>query len=192
MKNILILLSILSIGLRTQAQLDDQEATDLGNTVVTETVYNTIKFEGVLFTDIKATNGDIQQLNELLLNTKEEYTYRSKKPNSVSIDMFGYTIGMPHRVFNYNTGLMIAFSKEDYIENFVIVRLETNNVTINDITLKIGDPISKLKNIDYKIAEGPFNNKFVSIINYNGYETPISIDLDRHNVIKEITYFVNP
>ncbi|MBS3737737.1 MAG: hypothetical protein KGY51_01920 [Psychroflexus sp.] len=162
------------------------------HTVLPDSLYNTIKFEGVLFTDIKATNADIQQLNKLLLNTKAEYKYRSKTPNAVSIDMYGYTIGEPQRVFNYNTGLMIAFSSEDNTDNFVIVRLETNNVTINDITLEIGDPISKLKNIDYIIAEGPFNNKFVSIIKPNGYETPISIDLDRHNRIETITYFENP
>ena len=159
-------------------------------TVLDEKTYNTIKFDGVFFADIKATNADIDKLNELLLNTAYDPFGKGEKATAVNIELNGYEIGEEQRVFNYNSELMIAFSREENSTEYVIVRLESTNITVNGTKLKIGDPISNLKGIiDYKIAIGSYDNKFVSIIFNNNYSAPISIDLDDKNRITEILYY---
>jgi len=164
MKNkIIILLSILSIGLNTQAQLV-QEATQLGYTVVTENIYSTIKFEDVLFTDIKATYGDINQMANLFPleddgNSGPTTGIDLAQPNSVTIEEPGAITGDIYREFEYHNGLEVTFFGENQEDVLEVIDLKSDNITINGVKLEIGDPISNLTSINYLIKNGLVHDK---------------------------------
>ncbi|QTY28013.1 hypothetical protein [Flavobacterium sp. CS20] len=197
MKNkIIILLSILSIGLNVQAQLV-QEATQLGYTVVTENIYNTIKFEDVLFTDIKATHGDIDQMVNLFPIEDDENTGPTTsidlaQPNSVTIEEPGAITGDVYREFEYHNGLEVTFFGENQGDNLEVIDLKSDNITIDGVKLEIGDPISNLTSINYIIKNGANNNKFVNIVEEGEYAFSLSLDLDSNNYITKIHYFEIP
>jgi len=164
-----------------------------GYTVLNNDEYDQIKFGDTYFKDIKESNADIKILNDLVLNKASLWKdNKAKKTNAVTIEIYGFEIGEPQRVFNYNSGLMIAFSDDSNNQKFEIGRLETNDININGVYLKVGDPISKLNSIEYVIDTGKNKRKFVSIIREDGYCCPISISLDSNNKISDIVYYVIP
>ncbi|QTY28014.1 hypothetical protein [Flavobacterium sp. CS20] len=197
MKNkIILLLSILSIGLNVQAQLV-QEATQLGYTVVTENIYNTIKFEDVLFTDIKATHGDIDQMANLFPIEDDENTGPTTsidlaQPNSVTIEEPGAITGDVYREFEYHNGLEVTFFGENQGDDLEVIDLKSDNITINGIKLEIGDPISNLTSINYLIKNGANNNKLVKVVQEGEYAVSLSLRLDSNNNLSEIHFYVNP
>ncbi|MBZ9652199.1 hypothetical protein [Psychroflexus montanilacus] len=187
---------ILSIGLTTQAQLI-QEATDLGYTVVTENIYNTIKFEGILFTDIKATNGDIDQMANLFPvedngNTGPTTGLQLAQPNTVTIEEPGAITGDVYRDFKYHNGLEVTFFGENQGDDLEVIDLKSDNITINGVTLQIGDPITDLTSINYIIKDGANNNKLVKVVKEGEYAVSLSIRLDSNNKLSEIHYYENP
>ena len=197
MKNILIILfSILCIGSTTQAQLVN-EATQLGYTVLNENIYNTIKFEGVLFTDIKATHGAIDQMANLFpveddnQGPQQSGSY-SSDPNSVNIEEPGAITGDVYREFHYQNGLSVTFFGEDQGDDLEIIDLKSDNITINGVMLEIGDPITDLTSINYIIKTGIDNNQFVNIVKEGEYAFSLSIDLDSNDNITKIHYFRIP
>ncbi|MBZ9652206.1 hypothetical protein [Psychroflexus montanilacus] len=197
MKDIIFtLVVILSIGLTTQAQLV-QEATDLGYTVVTENIYNTIKFEGILFTDIKATNGDIDQMANLFPvedngNTRPTTGLQLAQPNTVTIEEPGAITGDVYRDFKYHNGLEVTFFGENQGDDLEVIDLKSDNITINGVTLQIGDPITDLTSINYIIKTGTINNQFINIVKEGEYAVSLSLDLDSNNNIVKIHYFEIP
>ena len=196
MKNILIILfSLFCIGSTTQAQLVN-EATQLGYTVLNENIYNTIKFEGVLFTDIKATHGAIDQMANLFPVDDDQGPQQSgfqlPDPNSVNIEEPGAITGDVYREFHYQNGLSVTFFGEDQGDDLEVIDLKSDNITINGVMLEIGDPITDLTSINYNIKTGIDNNQFVNIVKEGEYAFSLSIDLDSNDNITKIHYFRIP
>lgn len=197
MKNkLIILFSILCIGSTTQAQLVD-EATELGYSVLSENIYNTIKFEGVLFTDIKATHGAIDQMANLFPvddgnQGPQQSGFQPPDPNSVNIEEPGAITGDVYREFHYQNGLSVTFFGEDQGDDLEIIDLKSDNITINGVMLEIGDPITDLTSINYIIKTGIDNNQFVNIVKEGEYAFSLSIDLDSNDNITKIHYFIIP
>ena len=197
MKNKLIMLfSILCIGSTTQAQLVN-EATQLGYTVLNENIYNTIKFEGVLFTDIKATHGAIDQMANLFpveddnQGPQQSGSY-SSDPNSVNIEEPGAITGDVYREFHYQNGLSVTFFGEDQGDDLEIIDLKSDNITINGVMLEIGDPITDLTSINYTIKDVTNGNKLVKVVQEGEYAYSLSLRLDSNNKLSEIHYYEKP
>ena len=196
MKNkLIILFSILCIGSTTQAQLVN-EATQLGYTVLNENIYNTIKFEGVLFTDIKATHGAIDQMANLFPVDDDQGPQQSgfqlPDPNSVNIEEPGAITGDVYREFHYQNGLSVTFFGEDQGDDLEVIDLKSDNITINGVMLEIGDPITNLTSINYTIKDVTNGNKLVKVVQEGEYAYSLSLRLDSNNKLSEIHYYEKP
>ena len=167
-----------------------------GYTVLTEDIYETIKFEDVLFTDIKATQGDINQMANLFPIDEnpgpQQIGSGSNDPNSVTIEEYGQEIDEFHREFLYDNRLKVTFYDVDFDNELEVVDLKSNTITIDGITLNIGDPISNLTSINYTIKTGSNSNKLVLLIKNNNYGVSMSLRLDSNNNLTEIHYYENP
>lgn len=199
MKNkLIILFSILCIVSTIQAQIiDESTQTQLGYTVLNENIYNTIKFEGVLFTDIKATHGAIDQMTNLFPvdddnQGPQQSGYYSSDPNSVNIEEPGAITGDVYREFHYQNGLSVTFFGEDEGDDLEIIDLESDNITINGVMLEIGDPITDLTSINYTIRTGTNNNQLVSIFQSGFLSVTLTLELDSNDCINRIHYYRIP
>jgi hypothetical protein len=150
--------------------------------IITPEQFDNIKFNNVLLTDIKETHGNIENIY---------FLFPTFNSNQIEIESYGEDIGMPQRVFNFDNGMMIAFSWEIIGQDPELVRLESNSITINGTTLNLGDSIDLLSN-NYQLTI--LDNGLNSIIIIKDGESccPISIDLNSFNRIYKITYYVVP
>ena len=167
-----------------------------GNTVLTEDEYETIKFEDVLFTDIKATQGDINQMANLFPVDEnpgpQQIGSGSNDPNSVTIDEYGQEIGEFHREFHYNNGLKVVFTNVDMDNELEVVDLKSNSITIDGITLNIGDPISNLTNINYTIKTDLNNVNYINIIESSLSSVTLVLELSSNDTLTKIHYYEIP
>ncbi len=164
-------------------------------TILSESVYNTIKFHDVLFTDIKATNGNTAQMASLFPINQDENNNTGialSHPNDVSIEEFGQMIGEAQKYFEYDSGLKVFFANDDSDPQLEVIGVEAKIITIDGISLEIGDPISDLTSVNYTIATGENNYKFVNIIKSAHYAGSLILSLDSFNHITAIKYYVNP
>lgn len=164
-------------------------------TILSESVYNTIKFHDVLFTDIKATNGNTAQMVSLFPINQDENNDTGialNHPNDVSIEEFGQMIGEPQKYFEYDSGLKVFFANDDPDPQLEVIGVEAKIITIDGISLEIGDPISDLTSVNYTIATGENNYKFVNIIKSGHYAESLILSLDSFNHMTAIKYYVNP
>jgi hypothetical protein len=164
-------------------------------TELSESQYNTIKFHDVLFTDIKATNGDTSQMANLFPvdddNQGSQQTgVISSDPNAVTIDEFGHEIGEVRKKFKYNSGLEVYFAKKGNSPEFEVADLKAKKLSINGVSLEIGDPISNLTSVNYVVSTNNNNIQTVKIIKTGQYTLPIIIKLNSNNNITDIHYFV--
>lgn len=150
--------------------------------IITPEEFDNIKFNNVLLTDIKETNGNIEHVYNLFSNIS---------PNQIEIESYGEDIGMPERVFNFENGMMIAFTWEIIGQDPEVVRLESNSITINGTTLNLRDSIDLLSNNYLLRTSGNGLNSMV--IEKDGAPCcPIAIRLNSFNRIYKITYYVVP
>jgi len=197
MKHKLIaLLCLFCIGLTAIAQ-SEQQASELGYTIFPDSLYNTIKFEDVLFSDIKATHGDINQMANLFPleddgNSGPTTGIDLAQPNSVTIEEPGAITGNIYREFEYHNGLEVTFFGENQGDELEVIDLKSDNITINGVKLEIGDPISNLTSVNYLIKNGANNNKLVKVVQEGEYAVSLSLRLDSNNILSEIHYYVNP
>lgn len=136
-----------------------------------------IKVENVLFKKIKMTYGDIAEMKKL---------FGKGKVNSANKE-----IGEETREFNYQNGLKISFGEfESNDTKPSILHLKTNNISIKNININVGDSIEKLGN---NILFNKQRNGDLSIIftNNNADCCPIIIEFDQKTkLITSIDYFV--
>jgi len=139
--------------------------------------YKQIKFERVLFEDIKMTYGDIKQMEKLFGKTQ--------------VEIKGIEIGEEHREFKYENGLQINFNEFGYknskIEPYYI---KSNSIIVKNIELKIGDSIEVFGDdiIFNKCNDGTLSIDFIHL---NGDCCPIIIRFDQQTKkVTSIEYFV--
>ncbi len=150
--------------------------------IIQEEVFMNVKFKDVYLTDIINTNGNVEQITSL-------FSYTS--PSNIEIESYGEDIGMQERVFNFENGMMIAFTWEIIGQDPEVVRLESNSITINGTTLNLGDSIDLLSNNYLLRTSGNGLNSMV--IEKDGAPCcPIAIRLNSFNRIYKITYYVVP
>ena len=167
-----------------------------GNTVLTEDKYETIKFEDVLFTDIKATHGDINQMANLFPVDEnpgpQQIGSGSNDPNSVTIQEPGEVTGELYRIFKYNSGLEVAFHDNNHDGELEVIDLKSNSITIDGITLNIGDPISNLTNINYTIKTDLNNVNYINIIESSLSSVTLVLELSSNDTLTKIHYYEIP
>lgn len=152
-------------------------------------VYDNIKFHDVLFTDIIAAEGSIQEMALLFPVEETSPGTLQQAPNAVSIDQYGQEINEPHIDFVYNSGLEVTFGKETINSDFEIVSVKAQQTTINGVSLAIGDLISNLT-INYTICTDLNGNNYVSIVRNGAFCCPLKIKLNSSNEVIEILYFI--
>ncbi|WP_224484710.1 hypothetical protein [Robertkochia aurantiaca] len=164
---ILLFLSI-SIQIEVNAQVKSNE--------LPPNQYHAIEFHGVKLSELKATNGVINEMQKLLAIDK--------------VCEGGIEIGEKWRSFYTSDGLIIFFNGLSENQTPEIGRLESKSISIDGKRAKIGDNIETL---------GP---NLVIGNQYDGYNyykftlgnadcCPISIKVDSNtNKIIEILYFV--
>lgn len=151
--------------------------------ILTPEEFDNIKFNNVLLTDIKESNGNIEHIYNLFSNIS---------PNQIEIESYGEDIGMPERVFNFENGMMIAFSWEIIGQDPEVVLLESNSITINGTTLNLGDSIDLLLSNNYQLMTLDDGLNSMVIEKDGAPCCPISIDLNSFNRIYKIVYYVIP
>ena len=151
--------------------------------IITPEEFDNIKFNNVLLTDIKESNGNIEHIYNLFSNIS---------PNQIEIESYGEDIGMPERVFNFENGMMIAFSWEIIGQDPEVVLLESNSITINGTTLNLGDSIDLLLSNNYQLMTLDDGLNSMVIEKDGASCCPISIDLNSFNRIYKIVYYVIP
>jgi hypothetical protein len=166
-------------------------------TELSESQYNTIKFHDVLFTDIKATNGDTSQMANLFPvdddnQGPQQIGANASDPNAVTIDEFGHEIGEDQKYFKYNSGLEVYFAKKHNNSGLELVGIKAKKITIDGISLEIGDSISDLTSINYNLRNVPNGNKLVLVVQDGLYAYSLSLRLDSNNNLSEIHYYENP
>ena len=172
----IILISIFSIlVLNCKAQVDYHS--------LTSSEYANVKFQGVSFEAIKATNGNVQQMEQLFTGA------RSNGEDLFTIDEFGSEIGEPQRYFYFNSGMKVSFDLGGPSEPIEIVRLESPEITVLGHHLEIGDSIGVLaNNIEFNINKD--GSKSILFIKNNGGCCPIVIDLDANMNVTDIYYLI--
>ncbi|MBZ9652195.1 hypothetical protein [Psychroflexus montanilacus] len=151
---------------------------------LTAAEYANVKFQGVSFEAIKATDGNVQAMRDLFpLSTNNSH------PDSFTIDEFGSEIGEPQRYFYFNSGMKVSFDLGGPSESIEIVRLESPDITVLGHHLEIGDSIDVLGNdIEFNINRD--SSKSILFIKNNGTCCPIVIDLDANMNITVIYYLI--
>ena len=151
---------------------------------LTAAEYANVKFQGVSFEAIKATDGNVQAMRDLFpLSSNRSH------PDSFTLDEFGSEIGEPQRIFNFNSGLMISFDLGGPSESIEIDRLESPEITVLGHHLEIGDSIDVLgNNIEFnQRRSGGYSIRFIK---NNGSCCPIVIDFDNNRKITSIVYLI--
>jgi len=166
MKNILFII-ILTLTSLVRSQITSN--------IVTETEFNNIKINNIPLTDIIATEGNQTQLRDLI-------PVVIQKSN---IDSDG-------EFYNYTyDGFEIGFSRNlSTIEHPILSGFEITknnwNLTIQGITITIGDSISTLGNVVFnKQSNG---SKSVVYQYCDGCNNFLSLYLDPNNLITKIIY----
>lgn len=139
--------------------------------------FESIKIENVLFTRIKNTLGEIEEMEKLFGKGKVNIAHKE--------------IGEERREFIYENGLKISFSEFDLkYANPEIYYLKTNNIRIKNIELNVGDSIEKLGE-EILFNKGTDGDLSVMFTHKNGDCCPIIIDFDQKTkLITSIEYFV--
>lgn len=151
---------------------------------LTTAEYANVKFKGVSFEAIKATDGDVQAMKNLFpLSTNTSH------PDSFTIDEFGSEIGEPQRIFNFNSGLIISFDLGGPSEPIEIDRLEASEITVLGHHLEIGDSIDVLGD-DIEFNMNRDGSKSILFIKNDGACCPIVIDFDSNHKITSIVYLI--
>jgi hypothetical protein len=164
--SIFLFLFFLTVGL-AQSTINEMNTDD----------FMSIKIEKILFEKIKMTYGDIAEMEKLFGKGK--------------VDIANKEIGEETREFNYQNGLKISFGEFDL--NYTkpsIYYLKTNNISIKNIDLNVGESIEKLGNniLFNKQANGDLSIMFT---HNNGDCCPIIIEFDQKTkLITSIEYFV--
>lgn len=148
--------------------------------------YANVKFQGVSFEAIKATNGDIQAMREVFPSSTI-----SNHPDAFTIDEFGSEIGEPQRYFYFNSGMKVSFDLGGPSEPIEIVRLESLEINVLGHHLEIGDSIDILGD-NIELNTNRDGSKSILLIENRGTCCKIVIDFDTDHKITEIVYFVNP
>ena len=153
---------------------------------LTAAEYANVKFQGVSFEAIKATDGNVQAMRDLFpLSSNRSH------PDSFTLDEFGSEIGEPQRYFYFNSGLKIFFGLGGPSEPAEIGRLESNEITVLGHHLEIGESIDVLgDNIEFNTNRD--GSKSILFIRNNETCCLIVIDFDNNHKITDIVYFVNP
>lgn len=151
---------------------------------LTSAEYANVKFQGVSFEAIKATNGDIQAMREVFPSSTI-----SNHPDAFTIDEFGSEIGEPQRYFYFNSGMKVSFDLGGPSEPIEIVRLESLEINVLGHHLEIGDSIDVLgNNIEFNTRRD--GSKSILFIKNNGNCCPIVIDLNENMEISDIYYLI--
>lgn len=170
--NIIVIFSFLSII------TDAQNQNEIEFTNLSTSLFDEIKFHGVLFTDIKDANANVDVMEELFENEEEESTVAQNGMQiadgyQLSINQYGEDIGELRKDFVYYFGLKVYFGITNNSDTYEVLDLKANSITINEVTLEIGDDIENL-NIDYHINSDIENDKFIFIIRNGSFCCPIS------------------
>lgn len=186
--NIIVIFSFLSII------TDAQNQNEIEFTNLSTSLFDEIKFHGVLFTDIKDANVDVME--ELFENEEEESTVAQNGMQiadgyQLSINQYGEDIGEPRKDFVYYFGLKVYFGITNNSDTYEVLDLKANSISINEVTLEIEDDIENL-NIDYHINSDIENDKFIFIIRNGSFCCPISISLTPDNKVSKIHYYKIP
>lgn len=173
MKNILTIVVLLFFGISCQAQPTTNE--------LTEEQFNNIRVNGILKTDVEATNGTIQEMESLF-------------GVAHSVTDNGEEIGEHTRKFVYlNNNL-----NEDYFifknlspnNSVKIIEFKISSITINGITINIGDNINLLgNNILFNERTDGTMSIIYSLFDYDGFSIVIEFDQNT-NIITKIEYYV--
>ena len=137
--------------------------------IISETAFNNIKINDVTLNNIKATNGTLSQVTNLFSNPVLQNTQQPEE------DYYDYSYD----------GFSIGFSESE-ISGFNITNSNWN-ITIQGITVTVGDNISLLGNVVFNMM----NNGNQSIVYQycDGCNNFISIRFNRiTNIITEIIY----
>lgn len=188
--NIIVIFSFLSII------TDAQNQNEIEFTNLSTSLFDEIKFHGVLFTDIKDANANVDVMEELFENEEEESTVAQNGMQiadgyQLSINQYGEDIGEPRKDFVYYFGLKVYFGITNNSDTYEVLDLKANSISINEVTLEIEDDIENL-NIDYHINSDIENDKFIFIIRNGSFCCPISISLTPDNKVSKIHYYKIP
>ncbi|NEV94864.1 hypothetical protein G3567_11990 [Psychroflexus sp. YR1-1] len=155
-----------------------------GYNSLNDTEYANVKFQGVSFEAIKATDGDVQAMRELFPSSTA-----SNHPDAFKVDEFGSEIGEPQRYFYFNSGLKIFFGLEGPNVPAEIGRLESPDITVLGHHLEVGDSIDVFGD-DIEFNQRKNGGYSIRFIKNNGYCCPIVIVFDRYNKITKIVYLI--
>lgn len=124
MKKVILILILISFTICCKAQMLTNELTTVQ--------FNNIKINGILKTVVEATEGDITQMESLF--------------GEARITEGEEGIGDGWRIFIFDEqNLTIGFTNLNSSEsNAEIEGFEANNITINDVTIHLGDNIAAL------------------------------------------------
>lgn len=143
---------------------------------LTTSQWNNIKFSGVSKLSLESTDGNIQEMQNLL--------------GPASIQEVGAEIGELHRTFNYPNGLSIAFGGLSKNQSPEITNITANSVTIKGVTVHVNDPVNKLgSNVIVDTAEDQSKSFVFTQYDYDCCFLVLEIDQVTSR-IKEIYYFV--